>query len=147
MYNVFFSFTFLIVFLFVCVEHLFSHYLSFELLQVYPNGLIHLHNFHLTFNMAHPKWNKHHSICPREQKEDGAEKHAEEMCVRNMIIEQMLQYIRRSKCINKSTKQKSSRQKLKRCCFNWVNMHFSASFSFLLLNICISLQCMKLRNP
>lgn len=33
----------------------FLHYFFFELLQFHPDGLFHLHNLHLTFNIKHPK--------------------------------------------------------------------------------------------
>lgn len=115
----------------------FLPHFSFELLQFYPDGLFHLHNLHLTFNIAHPKWNQHPSICPIEQREMEQKTCQGNSCWEYDNWTDVKLHQKRSKWINKSAKQKSSRQKAKGCCFNWVNtVLFLLTLSFLLLNAC-----------
>ena len=74
-----------------------SYYFSFELLQFYPDGLLHWHNLHLTFNII--KMKSASLNLSERTKGRWKRKHAEEMCFKNMIIEQMLNYIKKDQIV------------------------------------------------
>lgn len=97
-----------------------SYYFSFELLQFYPDGLLHWHNLHLTFNII--KMKSASLNLSERTKGRWKRKHAEEMCFKNMIIEQMLNYIKKDQIVLINQPNRSHPDKVKWCCFSWVNI-------------------------